>query len=189
MSHPLEPIGRIIRLQVQTAHLKRGDQPSRWYDPAPITEVAALRLDEGGATGIASDGGTHHDVHHRDHPISRNRGDNGVSIGFTGHYVAMRERFGPHLTNGLAGENILVASDAVHGEDTLGGTLIIESETGLIRLDDVIAAPPCVEFTRYCMQWPRDRRPDRTVTEGLQFLDHGMRGFYAAFAADVSDAA
>lgn len=184
-----EPIGRIVRLQVQAAHLKRGEQPSRWYDPAPITEVATLRLDEGGVTGIAIDGTAHHDVHHRDHPLSRNRGDNGISVGFTGHYAAMRERFGDQLMHGIAGENILVECNTVQTEPGPGGRLIIETGNGLVRLEEVIAAPPCVEFVRFCLQWPRDRKPDRTVTEALQFLDDGMRGFYAAFAPDGSEAA
>lgn len=186
MCHDLEPIGRIVRLQVQTAHLKQGTQPRRWYDPAPITDVASLLIDEGGVIGIASDGTTHHDVHHRDHPISRNRGDNGVSIGFTGHYAAMRKRFGAHLSDGIAGENILVCSDALHTEEGVAGTLVIETAAGIVRLEQVIAAPPCVEFTRFCMRWPPDLRPDRTVTESLQFLDEGMRGFYAALVPDDS---
>lgn len=179
MSDTLEPIGHIVRLQVQTAHLKRGEQPRRWYDPAPITEVAALALDPFGVTGIGTDGMAHHDVHHRDHPLSRNRGDNGVSVGFTSHYRLMRERFGEHLADGIAGENILVESAEVHTESDLGGTLLIETAGGLARLDHVIVAPPCVEFTRYCLEWPRDRRPDRTVTEALQFIGAGVRGFYA----------
>jgi hypothetical protein len=184
MYHNLEPIGRIVRLQVQTAHLKQGTQPRRWYDPAPITDVAVLLLDEGGVTGIASDGSTHHDVHHRDHPISRNRGDNGISIGFTSHYAVMRDRFGAHISDGVAGENILVDSGTVQTEETLTGTLVIETAAGTVRLEQIIAAPPCVEFTRFCMRWPPDLRPDRTVTEGLRFLDAGMRGFYAALAPD-----
>lgn len=188
MNETLVPVGRIVRLQVQTAHLKRGEAPRRWYDPAPITAVAALRLDPGGVTGIDADGAVHHDVHHRDHPISRNRGDNGVSVGFTGHYAAMRERFGDHLPEGVAGENILVALDRVETPASLGGTLVVATASGPVRLVEVIAAPPCVEFTRYCLQWPRDARPDRTVTEALQFLDDGMRGFYAAFDAAGSDA-
>ncbi len=186
MRDDLEPIGRIVRLQVQTAHLKRGTQAHRWYDPEPISDVASLLLDDGGVAGIASDGTTHHDVHHRDHPISRNRGDNGVSIGFIGHYAAMRERFGAHLPDGIAGENILVASEAIHTAETLGGTLYIQTASGIVRLEQVITAPPCVEFTRFCMQWPPDLRPDRTVTEGLQFLDEGMRGFYATLAPNDS---
>jgi hypothetical protein len=91
----------------------------------------------------------------------------------------MRERFGDHLPDGVAGENILVESDELHTVDSLGGTLVIETPGGIARLEEVIVAAPCVEFTRFCMQWPRDARPDRTVTEALQFLDDGMRAFYA----------
>jgi hypothetical protein len=180
MRSDLIPVGRIVRLQVQTAHLKRGEQPRRWYDPAPITEIATLRLDDGGVSGVDATGTLHHDVHHRDHPISRHRGDNGVSIGFTSHYGKMRERFGDHLADGVAGENILVESDDHLTAEGLGGSLLIESGDGIARLDEVIVAAPCVEFTRFCMRWPRDARPDRTVTEALQFLDAGMRGFYAS---------
>jgi hypothetical protein len=171
----------VTRLQVQTAHLKRGEPPRRWYDPGPILEVAALRLDDGGVTGIGTDGTIHLDVHHRDHPISRNRGDNGVSVGFTGHYATMRDRFGDHLTDGIAGENILVEWEEVFTPESLGGNLLIEAVSGPVRLATVIAAPPCVEFTRFCLRWPRDARPDRTVTEALQVLDNGLRGFYASF--------
>lgn len=173
------PIGRIVRLQVQVAHLKRGEQPRRWYDPAPITEVAALRLEDGGVAGIGADGTIHHDVHHRDHPIARHRGDNGVSVGFTSHYDTMRERFGDHLLDGIAGENILIEANDIFTAESLGSMLVVETETGTARIADVIVAPPCVEFTRFCLQWPRDARPDRTVTEALQFLDNGMRAFYA----------
>ncbi len=182
MSDSPEPIGRIVRLQVQTAHLKRGEPPHRWYDPTPVTEVAALRLDPGGVTGVGADSFLHHDVHHRDHPLSRNRGDNGVSVGFTSHYRLMRERFGDHLCDGIAGENILVESEDVYTENDLGGSLLIETTGGLVRLDQVIVAPPCVEFTRYCLQWPHNQRPDRRVTEALQFIDNGVRGFYASFS-------
>lgn len=182
MSESMTPVGRIVRLQVQTDHLKRGEQPRRWYDPAPITSVEALRLDPGGVAGIGSDGTVYEDVHNQRHRISRFRGDNGLSIGFTGHYAIMRDRFGAHLADGVAGENILVDSDAHHTEEALGGKLLVKTSTGLVHIEQVIVAPPCVEFTRFCLQWPRDARPDRTVTEALQFLDEGMRGFYATFA-------
>jgi hypothetical protein len=189
MTGDLIPIGRIARLQVQTGHLKRGEQPRRWYDPAPITEVTTLRLDDGGVTGIAADGTVLHDVHHRDHPISRHRGDNGVSVGFTRHYAEMRERFGDEfLPDGIAGENLLVECDEHLTVDAIGGALAIETQSGVVRLAEVMVAAPCVEFTRYCLRWPRDARPDRTVTEALQFLDHGMRGYYARFDLDTSAA-
>lgn len=188
MPEDRELIGHIVRLQVQTAHLKRGDQPHRWYDPAPITEVASLRLDDGGVVGIGDNGAVHHDVHHRDHPISRYRGENGVSVGFTSHYSKMRHRFGQHLTDGIAGENILIASDAFHSMETLGSELVVETDGDVVRINDVAVAAPCVEFTRFCLQLPTDRKPDRTVAEALQFLHNGMRGFYSAFDPHMSTA-
>lgn len=188
MSEDRELIGHIVRLQVQTAHLKRGDQPHRWYDPAPITDVASLRLDDGGVVGLGDNGAVHHDVHHRDHPISRYRGENGVSVGFTSHYGEMRHRFGEHLADGIAGENILIACDALHSTESLGPELVVETDGDIVRINDVMVAAPCVEFTRFCLQFPADRKPDRTVTEALQFLHNGMRGFYAAFDPHISTA-
>jgi len=44
----------------------------------------------------------------------------------------------------------------------------------------LIPAPPCAEFSRWVMGYPEGVAPDRTVTETLQFLGDGMRGFYAA---------
>lgn len=187
MTDNLIPIGRIVRLQVQTDHLKRGEQPHRWYDPEPITPVEALQLDSGGVTGIGADGTVHPDVHNRDHRISRFRGDNGVSIGFTGHYATMADRFGAHLTDGIAGENILVECDGRHTVDSLGERLLVETSSGIVRIDRVIVAAPCAEFTRFCLKWPRDERPDRSVTDALQFLDNGLRGFYASFAPNGSE--
>lgn len=189
MTDDLTPVGRIVRLQVQTDHLKRGEQPRRWYDPAPITQVDVLRLESVGVTGIGADGTILHDVHHRDHRLSRFRGDNGISVGFTGHYETMRDRFGSHLTDGIAGENILVESGGRYSEDELGGQLLVETANGSVRIDRVIVAAPCVEFTKFCLQWPRDRQPDRTVTEALQFLDDGMRGFYGSFEPNGNDSA
>ncbi len=186
MTAELTPIGRIVRLQVQTAHLKRGEQPRRWYDPTPIVATRSLRLDDGGVTGIDEDATLHHDVHHRDHPIARHRGDNGVSVGFTGHYAAMRDRFEDHLHDGIAGENILIEADSVFTPESLGGTLLVETASGMARIEQVIVATPCVEFTKFCLRWPRDAKPDRTVTDALRFLDNGLRGFYATFDATSS---
>ena len=96
----LEPIGPIVRLQVQTASLKCGEKPHRWYDPAPILSVPALRLDSGGVTGVDGEGRDVSDVHHRDHPQSKFRSENGVSVGFSGHYARMRT--GSAITSPMA---------------------------------------------------------------------------------------
>lgn len=175
-------VGEIVRLQVQAASLKVGEPPRRRYDPAPIRPVPALRLDTGGAVGLTDRGVEVEDVHHLDHLASKYRDGNGLSILFTGHYSAMRQRFGAHLTGGIAGENLLVARDGLVGEDDVGAGFVVETVGGVrVALARVIVAAPCVEFARYALRYPDDERPDRTVTEAVRFLDDGIRGYYAAY--------
>src|ERR671917_846382 len=86
-------IGTVVRLQVQESSLKVGVKPRR-YDPAPIQSVPAISLSAAGVVGLAENGERIVDVHHREHPSSKNRGgENGISLGFTAHYLAMRRRF------------------------------------------------------------------------------------------------
>ncbi|MGH2562415.1 MAG: hypothetical protein ACRDJH_25435 [Thermomicrobiales bacterium] len=175
-------VGTIVKLQVQQASLKVGQPPRRRYDPGPLMEVPALTLDGGGVNGWSASGDAIADVHHAAHPRTKNRGENGVSVGFTSHYDAMRERFGGHLTDGIAGENILVTTEQMFSQEDLRRGLAVETKDGaLVHLEEVIVATPCVEFTRYALRFPDDARPDATVTEALQFLNDGMRGYYAAF--------
>ncbi|MCC6792474.1 MAG: hypothetical protein IT336_12360 [Thermomicrobiales bacterium] len=179
-------LGEIVRLQAQAESLKVGEAPRRRYDPAGIRVVPRLRLSAEGVAGETGDGQLVADVHNSTHPASKNRaGSNGISVCFTTHYGAIRERFGDHLPDGIAGENILVALDPKSGlivEDDLRGGLTIETASGgRIVLEQVFVAAPCVEFARFAMRFPQDARPDRSVTEAVQFLDDGMRGYYAAY--------
>ena len=175
-------VGQVVRLQVQESSLKVGDGPRRRYDPSPIRSVPALQLDERGVTGLTEWGEDVADVHNRDHPSSKNRGGNGVSVLFTGHYAAMREGFGPHLLDGIAGENILVACEQLVGEEDLAAGLIVETGDGQrVILRRLVVAAPCVEFARHALRFPDDARPDLTVTEAVLFLNDGMRGYYAAY--------
>jgi hypothetical protein len=178
-------IGTIMRLQIQESSLKVGSNPRR-YDPAPIQSVPALSLSPAGVVGLAENGETIVDVHHHDHPASKNRrGENGVSLGFTAHYLAMRQRFGRHLRDGIAGENILIEVDRqLLVEDLAGGVVIEGASERRLELRPVIVAAPCVEFTRYALNFPDGARPDATVTEALRFLDAGMRGFYATYSGE-----
>jgi hypothetical protein len=178
-------IGAIVRLQVQESSLKVGDKPRR-YDPAPIRSVPALRVSSAGVVGLAENGQSILDVHHHDHPVSKNRsGDNGISLGFTGHYRGMRQRFGQHLAEGIAGENILIEADRQFLVEELAAGVVVEGNGGRrLELRPVIVAAPCVEFSRYALRFPDDARPDATVTAALRFLDEGMRGFYATYAGE-----
>lgn len=179
----LELLGPIVRLQVQHAPLKLGKKPHRWYDPAPITAVSALRLDSGGTTGIDGDM-VIHDVHHRDHELSRFRGENGISVGFTSHYARMRDRFGDHLVDGIAGESILIATDVTCDRASVAEGIVIVTAGGEVLLTEIQIAAPCVEFSRFCLRYDRDQRTDRAVSDAVAFLHQGMRGFYATCGSD-----
>lgn len=177
---PMQLVGAIVRLQVQAASLKAGAKQPRWFDPAPLRTVPALRVTADGVTGLADDGDEILDVHNRAHPASKNRGGtNGLSVCFTGHYAAMRERFGDHLADGVAGENVLVAFDGTIGEDDLAAGLRVKTAGGLVALERIAVAAPCVEFSRFALNQPPETPPGRAVTDALVFLNDGMRGYYA----------
>lgn len=175
----MELIGTVTRLQIQESSLKVGDTPRR-YDPAPLRAVPELVVTRAGASFVDETGTTIIDVHNVGHPASKNRATNGVSLGFTSHYAAMRERFGDHLSDGIAGENILIETARTFAESDLSGGVIVENDGQHLPLTGVIIAAPCVEFTRFALRFPDDAKPDKTVTEGLQFLHNGVRGFYAS---------
>jgi len=167
-------VGRVAFLQIQTARMKQGQAPHRVYNPAPLLRVAQLQVTDQGLHGITEAGDSIMDVHHAQHPHTRWRGDNTISVGFLPHYEQMRARFGPHMADGLAGENILIACD---GSPDIGCDFFIEDSEGQrLHLSQVIPAPPCAEFSAFCL----GRTPSATELKNvLQFLDGGRRGYYA----------
>jgi hypothetical protein len=175
---------RIVRLQVQQEPLKRGEKPHRWYDPTPIRQVDRLLVDDRGATGVV-EGAKIIDVHHVDHPGTRNNGRaSGLSIGFTAHYDAMRARFGDRVIDGVAGENVLVASQAQMTPDRLAGGALRTRDGQIVPFIEVEIAEPCVEFSRFVLGVdPFDR--SQPMREPLRALRGGMRGFYVALAEPV----
>jgi hypothetical protein len=125
------------------------------------------------------------DVHHIDHPTSNNHnGINGVSLGFTSHYAAMRSQFGEHLVDGRAGENILIETDAIMALNDLGNRIAIQSKEirNFVYLINFKVAAPCVEFSQFAANhgMPLAAEPLKAT---LQFLNDGIRGFYATVMA------
>jgi hypothetical protein len=175
-----ELLGPIVALQVQVESLKRGTRPASWYDPAPITQVPAIRLDSGGVTGVDGETGADvGDVHHRDHAQSKFRGENGISFGFTHHYAAMRDAYGETLHDGIAGENILIANERTITLEMVRHGIVVFTAEGEVALDAVEVAAPCVEFSKFCLGYAPDDRADARVSETLKFLHQGTRGFLA----------
>ena len=172
----MQKIGSIIQIQIQPASIKVG-QPER-YDPTRLLVVNELLLSQAGVVGVTDDGQHIVDVHNANHPETKSRGDNGFSIGFTSHYESMRHRFGKHIANACAGENILVQTDTMFSlADLQNGVAILQTRTDeYIFLIDIQPVVPCLPFSNYAAN--RLLAPSE-VKETLQFLMHGRRGFLA----------
>jgi hypothetical protein len=185
----MREIGTIKLVQVQRSSLKAGERPYRYYDPTPLLAVEGLLLSPDGVVGLAANGERVIDVHNARHPASKNHGGlNSISIGFTSHYHAMRECCGPHLTDGCAGENILVEADCTFALGDLGDQLAIETANGaIVYLASLIIAAPCVEFSQFAAG-QGERLPPDALKATLQFLDEGTRGFYARPLGDSTTA-
>jgi hypothetical protein len=177
MSQTPEKIGVVKLIQIQRSPLKVG-QPRR-YSPGPLLVVEQLLLSPKGVVGVVG----HNrfiDVHHAEHPASRHQGSNGISIGFTSHYRQIQEKFGEHIVEGCAGENILIETEQPFSLADLGKQLVIQNPvTGaIVYLTALRVAAPCVEFSHYVANQVEPLPPDR-IKATLQFLDNGRRGFYA----------
>lgn len=172
-------LGAIVRLQIELDRLKESDDAP--YRHELIRQVE--RLDVGPDGVLAPLGGGYViDIHHAAHPLSRSNGTNHLSIGFSGHYDAMRERFGAHLELGIAGENVIVERPGLTALAELGEELLFELADGpALRVTRPRVMHPCAPFTRFCLQ-ESEPAADR-LKAGLQFLDDGMRGFKGIPAA------
>ena len=179
----MELLGTVVRLQVQRSRLKPGPRATRVYDPAPLREVDALELGPAGVTGLIG-GEVLLDVHHADHPDTRFRGVNGLSLLPRAHYVRLRERFGGHLVDGVAGESLLLDTDGrldtdgLWDPDALAGPLVLDTGGGRIELLNGQVAAPCVEFSRFCLGRGAGGPDDEELAAALDALDRGARGFY-----------
>ncbi len=174
----MRTLGTVARLQIQRSSLKTGAKPIRLYDPTPLLPVPALNVTPDGALGGRPDGTWIVDVHHRAHPSTKNEdGLHGISLGFTSHYDAMRAHFGDRLEVGCAGENIIATTARRFTFDDLAGGVAILAPDGSerVRLRVLQVAHPCRPFTGWALGRIVD--PDE-LKQHLQFLDHGMRGFY-----------
>ena len=188
----MQKIGTIEVVQIQQNSLKTqvNDQKTV-YDPGGIMMLQEIRLTTFGIVGILdflNKEMAYLDIHHLHHPQSRFRGDNKISMGFTGHYERMRAEFGKHLREGSAGENIIVKIDHVITPRELGQRLAIRSriDDSLIYLSDVKPIPPCESFVRYARN--RGSFSPRETQTDLQLLSGGLRGYYMEVDAAAEEA-
>ena len=175
---------RIVRLQVQRTPVKIGKAPLRVYQPAAIVSVGRLVAGPQGVSGVTDDGEVILDVHHQQHPQSRDRkGVGGILFMGTGDYAVLRKRYGDHVTDGIAGETMLLDAPAGLAGRDLPAVVSITTATGPVKLHGVRVADPCVEFSRFCLRQDVSPTVDDTVKQTLKELDGGARGYRSIAAA------
>ncbi len=137
-------------------------------------------MSDDGAVGITADGERIVDVHHRHHPQTRDpQGRGGISVMGTGDYRVLRERYGPHLVDGIAGESVLVDADPGLAGIALPDSIEVQGADETLVLQDFRVADPCVEFTRFCLRLPASAPVDARLKETLKALGDGARGYRA----------
>lgn len=177
----MRKLGAIQLLQVQLEPLKRAEGSHRRYGTEALRRVDAFRLEPAGVVAEL-DGHPVLDVHHAGHPRTRqNQGLNALSLGFTSHYRAMRERFGAHLVDGAAGESLVVACEDPVTLGDLAGRVEIRSAAGSAVLTRLRVAEPCEPFATWALGREPGEADPQELKAGLQFLREGRRGFYATW--------
>ena len=177
----MQIIGTVKFVQIQREPLKLIQNPAAGYDDriyrtSPIAKMKHLKLTEKGVIGVNSYGQTVIDVHNETHPQTRYRGGNKVSFGFMQQYERMRGRFGDHIKDGYAGENIIIDADIDILNLDSNRRFFIKHEDSLIELTNVVSAPPCRPFSVFCLEVPQCATD---IKAALQFLSNGTRGYYA----------
>jgi hypothetical protein len=179
MKETVRELGKVKLVQVQPSGLIIETPKGDFYDVSRRLEVDKLVIAKLGVEAVTTDGERVLDIHHVNHPDKAYDNDDLVCVGFTSHYDAMRERFGDHLKDGTAGENIIIEYDQEVWLDDLGSQLVIENpETGArVTLDVLKFAAPCEEFSHFAANSQDKRLPAEELKDTLQFLGSGRRGF------------
>jgi hypothetical protein len=141
--------------------------------------VDRLIINSLGIEAVTPEGEHVLDIHHINHPDKAYDNDDLISIGFTSHYEAMRARFGDHMVDGAAGENIIIEFNKEVWVEDLGERVVIENhKTGhRTSLELVSFAAPCDEFSHFAADSQQERLSAAELKDTLQFLNKGRRGF------------
>ena len=179
MIEKLNLLGYVKLTQLQPTGLIINTPSGEFYDPSRRMVVDSLQISPLGIEAITPDGKQVLDIHHIDHPDKKYDNDDLVCIGFSSHYAAMRARFGEHMVDGVAGENIIIQAEKEIWPEELGQRIGFESsETGDITFLDVVKyAAPCEEFSHFAAQSQHKRLPAAELKATLQFLGNGRRGY------------
>ena len=183
MQNQIKELGKVKLVQIQPSGMTIDTPTGAFYDVTRRVEVESLVITPLGIEAALPTGEPVLDIHHINHPDKAYK-DDLISIGFTSHYQAMRERFGEHMQDGTAGENIIIEYNEEVWLDDLGQGVIIENaETSQRAVLEILRiATPCNEFSHFAANSQHQRLPAAELKSTLQFLNHGRRGFLLALA-------
>ncbi|MGB6422687.1 MAG: hypothetical protein WBF05_12685 [Anaerolineales bacterium] len=172
-------LGIVKLVQVQPSGLIIETPSGSFYDASRRVEVESLGITSRGIEATTPEGEHVLDIHHIDHPDKAYDNNDLVCIGFTSHYEGMRTRFGDHMVDGTAGENIIIEYEQEVWPEDLGQQIAFENtNTGHRALLDVVSfAPPCEEFSHFAANSQYKRLPAEKLKATLQFLGNGRRGY------------
>ena len=102
----------------------------------------------------------------------------------TGDYLALRERYGQHVVDGIAGETILLDAPAGFAGGDLPVSVTVNTADGPLELLGVRPADPCVEFSRFCLRQEPSAVVGDDVQETMVMLDGGARGYRSSAAGE-----
>jgi len=184
MSEVIRELGQVKLVQVQPDGLIIETPSGYFYDASRLVKVDSLSITSLGIEADTAEGEHVLDIHHIDHPNKAYDNDDLVCIGFTSHYQAMRDRFGEHMVDGIAGENITIEYEQEVWLEDLGQQIAIQNAgTGhMARLDVLSFAAPCAEFSHFAAGSQRKQLPAAELKSTLQFLGNGRRGFLLVFS-------
>jgi hypothetical protein len=179
MVKKLRKLGLVKLTQLQPSGLIIETPSGYYYDASRRVVVDCLQITPLGVEAITPEGEHVLDIHHINHPDKAYDDDDLVCIGFTSHYNTMRARFGDHMVDGIAGENIIIDFEEEVWPEDLGQQIGIENaDTGQLALFDMVSfAAPCQEFSLFAAQSQHKELPVGELKSILQFLGNGRRGF------------
>jgi len=190
MAETMQELGRVKLVQLQPSGLIIETPSGYFYDVSRRLEVDRLKITSLGIEATTPEGKEVLDIHHISHPDKEYDDDDLVCIGFTSHYEAMRARFGEHMVDGAAGENIIIeCPDEIWPEDLGQGIAIENQESGKLMILDLLSfAAPCTEFSHFVNRSQQERLPADKLKDTLQFLGNGRRGFLLVLREDQESA-
>ena len=179
MVETVRELGLVKLVQLQPSGLIIETLSGYLYDASRLLEVDRLRITPLGVEATTPDGEHVLDIHHISHPDKAYDNNDLVCIGFTSHYKAMRSRFGEHMVDGIAGENIIIECQEEIWPIDIGKRIAIENQDRdrRVLLDLIGYASPCREFSQFATRSQYRRFTADEMKDTLQFLDNGRRGF------------